>query len=251
MSDSNSSNKKRKATAISTKDSNNSYSNDKTVYIEGLDYSCSEEAVREFFGKVGEITSLRLPRYHDSGRLRGYGHIEYKTATSAEKALELSGEYLGERYVMVDRPQAPKVFKEMTPEAGPEVDTEEWKQIVAEKIANKPPGCRKIFVKNLPYDTTEEEVSNAFKFYGPITSTRLASWGHTNNLKGFGYIDFKREDSAEIAVKKSGSIRIRDRPIAVDFDGGEPKASFKSNSRQKGKSVGFTKTKKARSDGDS
>ena len=42
-------------------------------------------------------------------------------------------------------------------------------------------------------------------------------------------MDFKREDSAEIAVKKcrKGSVSVKGRLVAADFEVGEPKGSFK------------------------
>ena len=58
----------------------------------------------------------------------------------------------------------------------------------------------------------------------------MAVWGHTNQLKGFGYVDFKSEESAEIAVKKSLSsegIAVKGRPTICDFETGQPKGSFK------------------------
>eukprot|EP01033_Poteriospumella_lacustris_P001130 gene1130-826_t len=91
-----------------------------------------------------------------------------------------------------------------------------------------PPGCRTIFIKNLPYDVTEEEIRQHFMVYGPIASIRLAGWNHTQNLKGFGYVEYKREDSTEIAVKKSGTVVIRDRAIVVDYDTAAPKGSYRN-----------------------
>jgi nucleolin len=66
-----------------------------------------------------------------------------------------------------------------------------------------------------------------FKVCGPITCVRLAVWGNTKQLKGFGYVDFKREDSAEIAVKKSGVLVLKGRPVIIDFETGAPKQSFR------------------------
>lgn len=63
----------------------------------------------------------------------------------------------------------------------------------------RPVGCKTVFVKNLPYEVTEEQIRQVFMVCGPIVTVRLATWGHTGSQKGFCYVDFKREDSAEIA----------------------------------------------------
>lgn len=120
---------------------------------------------------------------------------------------------MGKRFIKVDRPLEPRA-------AQPAVN-------IANEIV-RPPGCKTLFIKNLPYECTEEEISDLFKVYGKINEVRLARWGHTNHLKGFGYIEFKREDSAEIAAKKSGSIVLKGRAIQCDFETGKPKGSFRS-----------------------
>jgi nucleolin len=113
----------------------------------------------------------------------------------------------------VDRPQTPRVLAV--------ADRSDKGNIT------RPAGCRSVFVKNIPYDSTEADMTEAFTVCGPITNIRLAVWGNTKQLKGFGYIDFKREDSAEIAVKKSGKLTVKGRPVLVDFETGAPKASFR------------------------
>ena len=159
------------------------------------------------------MSSVRLPKWHDSGKLRGYGHVEFPTAQLATKALELDGTDMKNRYIKVQRPKPPRIFQQ-----------------VKDKV-ERPVGCRSVFVKNLPYDTTEDEVKEAFMVCGPVTNVRLAVWGHTQQLKGFGYIDFKREDSAEIAVKKSGVLGVKCRKVIIDFETGTQKASFKTPRR--------------------
>ena len=84
-----------------------------------------------------------------------------------------------------------------------------------------------VYLKNLPYDIEEEELSLQFRVYGPIKSIRLAAWNHTGKMKGFGYVEYKREDSAETAVNKSGSISLHGRKVQVDYETGAPKASYK------------------------
>lgn len=81
-----------KGASTASTSSSNQFNNDRTVYIEGLPYNASEDDIREFFSSVGSIVAVRLPRWHDSGRLRGYGHVEFEDRTQATKALELDGE---------------------------------------------------------------------------------------------------------------------------------------------------------------
>ena len=55
------------------------------------------------------------------------------------------------------------------------------------------------------------------------------SQGHTKQLKGFGYVDFKKEESAVIAVKKNGKLTLKKRPLVIDFETSEQKSSYKRN----------------------
>lgn len=65
--------------------------NDKTVYIEGLPYDSTDADVSLFFESCGEIKSIRLPKWHDSDRLRGYGHVQFSSIESVKEALTLDG----------------------------------------------------------------------------------------------------------------------------------------------------------------
>jgi nucleolin len=190
------------------------FNNTRTIYVEGLPFSARESDIRSFFESCGTIVSIRLPTWHDSGRLRGYGHIEFTDDEAAAAAFDLDGCDFRDsgRYLKIQRPMTPRLFQNDNPE---------------EKAKAKPVGCRCVFVKNLPYEVTEDEIIEAVKVCGPILKVRLAVWGHTNTLKGFGYIDFKREDSAEIAVKKSGQLSVKGRPLVIDYETGAPKGSFR------------------------
>lgn len=64
----------KKLSKIDSSDNDHTRLNNKsTVYVEGLPYSTSEDELRSFFSQVGHIKSVRLPRWHDSGKLKGYG----------------------------------------------------------------------------------------------------------------------------------------------------------------------------------
>jgi RNA recognition motif-containing protein len=79
----------------------------------------------------------------------------------------------------------------------------------------------------------KSEIVRMSKLNSPVTycyQVRLAVWNHTGKLKGFGYVDFKSEESAEIAVNKSvygGGINVKGRPVICDFETGQAKGSYK------------------------
>jgi hypothetical protein len=72
-----------------------------------------------------------------------------------------------------------------------------------------PPGCKTVFVRNLPYDCSEDAVRQTFSACGRVSDVRLALWNHTKLRKGFGYVEFVKDTSAEVAVNKRG-LMVRD-----------------------------------------
>lgn len=162
------------------------FTNSATVYIEGLPFDATESAISNFFSSAGQVKAMRLPRWHDSGRLRGYGHVEFCDPAGAVKALEMdgkhlslffseltictfnSGSYMGKRFIKVDRPMTPRIIQQQ--------------QRGALQETVRPAGCRTIFVKNLPYDCEEQDVSNAFMFCGKITKVCISTCGITRDF---------------------------------------------------------------------
>jgi nucleolin len=137
------------------------------------------------------------------------------------------GNYLGKRFIKVEAPMTPRALSSSAP--GRSSCTEEGKaaaEISGENVV-QPPGCRTVFVKNIPYDCSEDALLEAFKVYGKISNVRIARWNHTNQSKGFGYVEFTSENSANIAVRKSGNVVLSGRVTLCDFDTGRVKGSFR------------------------
>lgn len=83
---------------------------DRTVYVEGIAYQATEEDVTRFFQDkgCGKVVAVRMPRYQDSGRPRGYAHVDFKKAEGVGKALALSGVSMMGRYLSVQRANEPR-----------------------------------------------------------------------------------------------------------------------------------------------
>ncbi|GLE00372.1 hypothetical protein PINS_up009129 [Pythium insidiosum] len=185
-----------------------------TVYVEGIPYKADEGDLVSHFSSCGIVKEVRMPRYQDSGKPRGYAHVVFESASSIPKALKLDGKYLFGRYLTVKQAERPRTL---------DVALQEQKSV---KKAVK--GCRTVFIKHLPYDVEEAAVREALASCGTILSVRLPLWNHTKKLKGFGYVEFSSEDEAIAAVKRSG-MKIGDRMVIISLEtaGSAPKASFR------------------------
>lgn len=95
-----------------------------------------------------------------------------------------------------------------------------------EKKASITPDTTTVFVKNLPYDATADEIGDFFKECGKIRDVRLVYNSLNKNFKGFAYVDFLKHTSLYAAIKKHGAS-FKGRQIVVDVDLGRPKAGYR------------------------
>ncbi|CAG8444526.1 6250_t:CDS:2 [Ambispora leptoticha] len=73
-----------------------------TIYVGGLSYNINEGQLAEFFEECGEIKSIRLPKFPDTQRPKGFGYVEFTDTNAVNAALELNGKDLLGRTVRID-----------------------------------------------------------------------------------------------------------------------------------------------------
>ncbi|KAK7264527.1 hypothetical protein RJT34_32136 [Clitoria ternatea] len=64
------------------------------------------------------------------------------------------------------------------------------------------PSSAKIFIKGLPFSTTEGRLMKVFSEFGDVTLVQLPIDKESGQSLGFAYIWFVKEESAELAVKE-------------------------------------------------
>jgi nucleolin len=191
------------------------------VFCSGLPYDGTEADIRKFFQGCGEIVDVRAPTYHDTGRLRGYAHVDFATLAAAAAALKLDGKYLRDRFVNVEPAKPP---------GGGAAE-----RAGSRAVTTRPKGCTTLFVKGLPYDMDENGVKEEMGKFGAILSVRIARWNNTTNSKGFGYVQYEHGFAAEAAMKafrSGGGVSVGGRSVSLDWDAGAPKASFRLADKQ-------------------
>ena len=73
------------------------------IYVGNLAFSTDSAALRKLFAEFGEVTSAQVIEDRDTGRSRGFGFVEMKSADDAEKAIsEVNGSTLDGRQLNVN-----------------------------------------------------------------------------------------------------------------------------------------------------
>lgn len=83
----------------------------KKLYVGGLSYSTTEDALRQTFAEAGTVESATIIMDRMSGRSKGFGFVEMASEEEAQKAIEmLNGKELDGRTLTVNeaRPQEPR-----------------------------------------------------------------------------------------------------------------------------------------------
>jgi cold-inducible RNA-binding protein len=74
----------------------------------------------------------------------------------------------------------------------------------------------KLYVGNLSYDTTEDQVKELFAGYGTPDSVRLITDRDTGRAKGFGFVEFSNDTEAKAAMSALNGQDLNGRPLTVN-----------------------------------
>jgi RNA recognition motif-containing protein len=73
-----------------------------------------------------------------------------------------------------------------------------------------------LYVGNLAYSVTEEDLKNAFEAFGKVSSASLIIDRMTNQSKGFGFIEMPNNAEADNAIKALNGTELKGRSIKVN-----------------------------------
>ena len=73
-----------------------------------------------------------------------------------------------------------------------------------------------IFVGNMSYETTEDEIRQAFQAHGEVTSAAIIMDRATGRSKGFGFVEMSDSAAAEAAIKALNGTPMSGRNIKVN-----------------------------------
>jgi len=75
----------------------------------------------------------------------------------------------------------------------------------------------KLYVGNLSYSTTEDDLSELFAQAGTVKSVTLIKDRDTGRSKGFAFVEMGSQAEAEKAISMFNSMRVKDRELTVNI----------------------------------
>jgi len=73
-----------------------------------------------------------------------------------------------------------------------------------------------IYVGNLPYSITEDDLRQTFGSYGDIASVSLITDKFSGESKGFGFVEMPNNSEADAAIKGLNETQLKGRSIKVN-----------------------------------
>jgi len=194
----NSTNKKRKIENGGSNGGSNGGGGSVKVRLGNLSFELDGQVdeIKNQFTDCGEILNVEMIAKQD-GRWAGVAILEFASQDGANKALEMHDQDFWGRKMSLSYP------KEFGGGA---------KGTFKNEVKEKPEGCNTVFIGNLNYQITEEEVKEFFSQCGDVKDVR---WPQ-GEFKGYGWVEFTDTEAPDKAIELAGQD-LMGRPVRVDY----------------------------------
>ena len=198
------------------------------LFVAGLPDSITEDVLRQLFEATGgNVVEVSLPKDRATGRPRGFGFVTLATIEEANSAREsLDGSFQGGKSISVRPFQAEPPRRDGAARMG------DRRPRPAARPPGGPPAAawaagmggpagapdRTLYVGNLPYDATVEEVEALIGATGagPVVRVHLPM-DPDGRKRGFGFVTMASAEPRRARSKRSSGADIRGRRLVVNL----------------------------------
>ncbi len=76
--------------------------------------------------------------------------------------------------------------------------------------------AKRLYVGNLPYKMTDDEMRDLFAQYGSVESASIIMDKMSGRSKGFGFVEMSNDEEAQAAISALHNTMVGDRTIVVN-----------------------------------
>ncbi|GLU04237.1 hypothetical protein SLE2022_213960 [Rubroshorea leprosula] len=160
-----------------------------SLYVGDLDVNVTDSQLYDLFSQVATVLSVRVCRDLATRRSLGYGYVNYANAQDAARAMD----------VLNFTPLNNKPIRIMYSHRDPSL---------------RKSGTANIFIKSLDKSIDHKALHDTFSTFGDILSCKIAT-DASGQSKGYGFVQFDNEESAQKAIDKLNGMLINDKQVFV------------------------------------
>ncbi|KAL8144299.1 hypothetical protein V2J09_017331 [Rumex salicifolius] len=161
-----------------------------SLYVGDLEASVNEEQLFSLFNQVAQVVTVRVCRDQTAVRSLGYGYVNFNTPQDAALAMEN----------LNFRPLNGKPMRIMFSQRDPSL---------------RKSGYANVFIKNLDSSIDNRALFDTFSAFGTILSCKIAVNSSTGQSKGYGFVQFDKDEAAQNAIKSLNGMLLNDKQVYV------------------------------------
>ena len=138
------------------------------IFVGGLNYSTTDEGMKEYFERFGEIKDCVVMKFRDTKRSRGFGFVTFTDASVVDD-------------VQNQRPHTIDGSKVETKRATPKEDS---------GGRGTDSSVKKVFIGGLKDEVTDELMKEYFEQFGTVINVEQMTVKGTGKKRGFGFAEF-------------------------------------------------------------
>lgn len=73
-----------------------------------------------------------------------------------------------------------------------------------------------IYVGNLSFDVSQDELQQAFAAHGEVASASIIEDKYTGKSRGFGFVEMPKSDEARVAIEQMNGVDLKGRQLNVN-----------------------------------
>ena len=85
---------------------------------------------------------------------------------------------------------------------------------------------RRLYVGNLPYSATEDQLTDLFSRAGQVDNVRVMRDMATGRARGFAFVEMASDDDAQKAVSQLNDYQMDGRPLVVNEARPKPEGGY-------------------------
>uniref|UniRef100_A0A8R1I6C4 RRM domain-containing protein n=1 Tax=Caenorhabditis japonica TaxID=281687 RepID=A0A8R1I6C4_CAEJA len=162
-----------------------------SLIFTGLPSSAKGKNIKEWLNPI-RVKAMKIARNEDFSA----AFVTFNRPPDVRRALQKDGQFLGGFKVGIEKVESVAPEPEISEEHGAELESRDKEEDAArEKILE----TGRLFLRNLPYATKEDDLQYLFKKYGEVSEVQVVIDKKTGSCKGFAIVEFVFPEAAVAA----------------------------------------------------